>query len=213
MNIGGVPVNANNLPLTPVTIDNLRILDLIIGETMPALGEVEFEPGEALMFYVEAYAYISPLVFQWYIDDVLLANEDQFVLEYTFNTGGSHLVTCVVSSDDYSHTLSWQLTSSTQVPEISAPDSNVSFHAIYPNPASSKIYLSYETDRAAMIDISVYNLKGQKVSSIVNAPRPKGMHLDSWNPLSTTGNNIPAGVYIISITSGDRISTRKVLIH
>jgi cyclophilin family peptidyl-prolyl cis-trans isomerase len=61
LDIGSVPVDANDHPLTPVTIDTLRILDLSIGNTTPPDSTVYYcVEGHPQMFIVEASSKTTP---------------------------------------------------------------------------------------------------------------------------------------------------------
>ncbi|MDZ4120957.1 MAG: T9SS type A sorting domain-containing protein, partial [Candidatus Cloacimonadaceae bacterium] len=163
-------------------------------------------------FYIEAYAYQSPLVFRWYVDGVWQEQEDEFIFEHVFTTGGSHQISCIVSSDDYSRELSWHLVSSTAIPEIAISSTSLRIDAIYPNPANKKVYVSFETDATAKVEVAVYNLKGQKVASISDGFKSKGKHQELWQLRDYNGKELPAGMYILRLTSGNQTAQRKLII-
>ncbi|MDD3052463.1 MAG: hypothetical protein PHR06_15160, partial [Candidatus Cloacimonetes bacterium] len=61
----------------------------------------------------------------------------------------------------------------------------------------AKISLSLKED--AMIDISLYNLKGQRVAAIANGQKEKGVHLIEWQTQSLMNEKISNGVYFYNL--------------
>lgn len=76
----------------------------------------------------------------------------------------------------------------------------------YPNPfkSATKIHLSIiETEQVHM---SIMDLSGKVINVILNDKLDKGTYSFEW-----TGANLPKGVYILEIRTGDQISTQKLI--
>ncbi|MGE5497151.1 MAG: heparinase II/III family protein [Syntrophothermus sp.] len=61
----------------------------------------------------------------------------------------------------------------------------------FPNPFNPLTTIEYSIPAASIIDISIYNLLGQKVESMPGEIKPAGTHRFSWN-----ASGLPSGVYV-----------------
>jgi len=208
--IGQVPVNANNLPLTPVIIQNLRILDLIIGEKMPSESQVEYTPGNPIMFYVEAYAYQSTLSYQWYINDVLQDASD-FIFESDFPQAGLNTVRCVIASADHSYTITWEVMAPVDVDDINAPAFTDLSISTYPNPLKGSSTIGISLKESTDAQIAIFNLKGEKIRQLHDGHLTKGSHTKQWNSQDDKGNVVAAGIYFVRVATPHQSSLRKIL--
>jgi hypothetical protein len=75
----------------------------------------------------------------------------------------------------------------------------------YPNPFNSEVQIDYSLPKAEDVSLSVYNLNGQLVESLVNGHTTAGEHTATWTPKSS------AGVYFISLQTATQQKTQKVL--
>ncbi|MCB5271542.1 MAG: peptidylprolyl isomerase [Candidatus Cloacimonetes bacterium] len=209
--IGAVPTGANDKPITPVNIYSLRMLDLQIGELFPPTTEVlNTLAGENQMFVVEAYTTQAELSFQWYIDEVENP-ETSFLLETNFATGGDHTVRChVASSDSISYEAIWQVNSGIQVQDAVSPALNAVNLQVSPNPFLGNLTINCELKSEQQINLEVYNLKGQKVSSLFSAFQKAGALSLNWDGKSGDGQELPAGVYLLRLKSPKGIIYRKI---
>jgi flagellar hook assembly protein FlgD len=65
--------------------------------------------------------------------------------------------------------------------------------------------------KAAMVEIVVYNILGQKVRTLVNEVKPAGYHTIEWNGKSDVGSIVPSGVYFMRMVSGSFTKVNKLL--
>ena len=78
----------------------------------------------------------------------------------------------------------------------------------YPNPFNSTAQIPFELSAPGRIDLSVYNLLGQKVATLSNKLEyMAGRHMVSWNAADAT-----SGLYFVKLTSGDIVQTKKLLL-
>ncbi len=66
----------------------------------------------------------------------------------------------------------------------------------YPNPFNSELSIFLEVESSGKIDISVYNLLGEKIETIINSPVHAGAHQFFWH-----SNNLPSGIYVLMATT------------
>jgi hypothetical protein len=81
------------------------------------------------------------------------------------------------------------------------------FLEISPNPFSYGTYISYEATEKGMLNISVYNISGMKVRSLINSfvsVGDKGNFY--WDGSEENKNELPAGAYIIRLTINGKLA-------
>ena len=80
----------------------------------------------------------------------------------------------------------------------------------YPNPFNPYTTINYSVDIPSEVEITVYNLLGEKINSIDNVYRDVGTYLAKWNGHSDDGTIMPTGIYFIEINNGLNKDVRKV---
>lgn len=63
-----------------------------------------------------------------------------------------------------------------------------------------------------MIDLSIYNINGKKVKTIVNDFEKRGYKRIKWNATDDKNNPLAAGVYFYTIQSKDFKETKKMIL-
>ena len=77
----------------------------------------------------------------------------------------------------------------------------------YPNPFSDQTTITYEIQRTSQVELSIYDMQGQAVSSLVNARQGAGSYQVDWNPRS-----LPAGIYLYRIKVNEKMFTGKMVL-
>lgn len=72
--------------------------------------------------------------------------------------------------------------------------------------------MNYTLDKAQPIEMDVYNLKGQKVRSLINKSMTAGEHKLSWDGKNDAGNSVANGVYFVKMKSGNAVQTQKLML-
>jgi flagellar hook assembly protein FlgD len=62
------------------------------------------------------------------------------------------------------------------------------------------------------VTVSVYNILGQKVATVVNEVKPAGNHTVYWDGMSQSGTPVASGVYFYRIKAGDFVETKKMVL-
>jgi len=84
--------------------------------------------------------------------------------------------------------------------------------ANYPNPFNPSTTISFDIASAGHVSIEVYNIKGQRVKSLVNDNYAVGRHNVVWNGDDTAGRTVGSGVYFYRMTAPGYASVRKMLL-
>ncbi|MHA2113779.1 MAG: T9SS type A sorting domain-containing protein [Candidatus Hodarchaeales archaeon] len=82
---------------------------------------------------------------------------------------------------------------------------NFGLESVYPNPFNSSAVIRYSIDRPSEISISVYNIVGEEVESIVNGYFGAGKYENVWNACEQS-----SGVYFSRIIINGNIYTKKM---
>lgn len=69
----------------------------------------------------------------------------------------------------------------------------------YPNPFNPTTSIQYTLSGAAEVNLSVYDMKGRLVNTLVADHREAGAYTADWNGLDAQGNSVASGVYIYTM--------------
>jgi hypothetical protein len=81
----------------------------------------------------------------------------------------------------------------------------------WPNPFRHHISIEIELARASDQEMSVYNLRGQKICGLAPGISNDGKGLASWDGRDNDGADCPAGIYLIRAGRGAGARAVKVL--
>ena len=82
----------------------------------------------------------------------------------------------------------------------------------FPNPFNPTTTIKYQLPKDAMVNISVYNMAGQKIKSLVNTSKEAGYHQLQWDGTNDMGVQVSSGMYLYRIDAGNFNETRKMLL-
>jgi len=78
---------------------------------------------------------------------------------------------------------------------------------VFPNPFNSSTSISYNLPDPGNVVLSVYNLQGVMVLSLVNSYQPAGEQIIEFN-----GTGLPSGMYYLRLQAAGKIKTGKMMI-
>ena len=77
-----------------------------------------------------------------------------------------------------------------------------SLNGNYPNPFNGETIISYAIPEDGFINISIFNVAGQFITSLVNDYQLYGEKKVFWDTKDATGNYVPSGVYYYVVSNG-----------
>jgi len=77
----------------------------------------------------------------------------------------------------------------------------------YPNPFNPLTTIEYQLPKASKVELSVYNINGQLVKTIVNEYHNAGHYSVIWN-----AGGVASGLYLYRIKAGEFINVKKCLV-
>lgn len=95
-------------------------------------------------------------------------------------------------------------------PEDAIVEPAMRLHAPSPNPFNPSTVLAYEIDQAGPVKISVYNVRGRLVRTLVNETMPGGPHEVVWTGLDNSGKRVTSGVYYVRLEANGREMSRRM---
>jgi len=82
----------------------------------------------------------------------------------------------------------------------------------YPNPFNPETTISFQMDKAAPAQVTIYNQKGQVVKNFDLPQAGKGITSLVWNGKDDNGLSVASGVYFFRLKSGAYSSTKKMVL-
>ena len=81
----------------------------------------------------------------------------------------------------------------------------------YPNPFNPDTKIEYQLPEASFINISIFNILGQRVKTLVSETQDAGYHQAIWNGLNDNGKHVPSGIYFYNMNTARYSKTRKMV--
>lgn len=82
----------------------------------------------------------------------------------------------------------------------------------YPNPFNPETVIEYQLTHAAAVELTVYNLMGRRVTTLVNQTQPAGSYRVSWDGTDLSGARVASGVYFYRLQAGGEDLAKKMVL-
>jgi len=82
----------------------------------------------------------------------------------------------------------------------------------YPNPFNSVTSIQYTLPRDSFVRLSIYNISGQLVRTLVNRPQKPGNYTVSWDGRNNNGEELSSGIYLYRLDMGEFKDTKKMIL-
>jgi len=100
----------------------------------------------------------------------------------------------------------------TDTDDIIAPQFINELHPAYPNPFNPTTTIKFSLKDNQRASVAVYNIKGQRVTTLVDDMLEKGYHEIVWNSTNAQGKSIGSGIYFIRMTTDNYRKVQKVVL-
>ena len=81
-----------------------------------------------------------------------------------------------------------------------------------PNPFNSDTVIRFRVPGAESVDLSLYDVQGQRVATLVRGHREAGTYTVRWDGRGEDGRELASGVYVCRLTADDQVDTGKLLL-
>jgi hypothetical protein len=82
----------------------------------------------------------------------------------------------------------------------------------YPNPFNPSTTIRYNLPRTSQVLLSIYNILGQEIVTLVNAKQIPGDKSVVWDGRDHFGKQVSSGIYIYQVQAGDYSKSRKMVL-
>ena len=80
----------------------------------------------------------------------------------------------------------------------------------YPNPFNPKTSISFSLNKSAYINLTIYNVLGEKIINLISDYYPARKHQYQWDITNSPG--ISSGIYIYKLETEDQLALRKMVL-
>ncbi len=82
----------------------------------------------------------------------------------------------------------------------------------HPNPFNPETTIEFSLKESGYVILEIYDVKGQKVKTLVNETIPAGNHSVIWDGIDSNGSRVSSGIYFYKMKSGRYEKIRKMIL-
>jgi len=86
----------------------------------------------------------------------------------------------------------------------------------FPNPFNPGTTIKYQipamVENNATVNLTIYNLVGSKVKTLISTEQSPGYHKTFWDGKDEQGNVVPTGMYVYRICVGKNVATKRMVL-
>lgn len=86
----------------------------------------------------------------------------------------------------------------------------LALHANYPNPFNPVTEVAFDLPASGRVRLAVYNILGQEVRTLADAPLTPGTYRFEWDGRNDAGMEVGSGVYLYRLSFNRQVLTRKM---
>jgi len=83
---------------------------------------------------------------------------------------------------------------------------------VYPNPFNPSTHISFSVPNNTNVKLVVYNSLGQRVRTLIDAPRIAGQHTAFWDGKNNAGSSVASGTYFLRLWTADNQQVQKMVL-
>jgi hypothetical protein len=82
----------------------------------------------------------------------------------------------------------------------------------YPNPFNGTIHIPFNVEQDASINITIYNICGQQIKTLLSGKRFSQVNFVTWNGTDAIGKTVSSGVYFVVMKGiNQKEAVRKIM--
>jgi len=82
----------------------------------------------------------------------------------------------------------------------------------YPNPFNPQTTIRYQLSQTLRVHLSIFNLVGQEIRTLVNAVKTAGYHSAVWDGRDNADVNVASGTFVYRIQVGQLMEVKKLIL-
>ena len=136
-----------------------------------------------------------------------VTSQDEATISYTVDASDGEFT--IVSSETGSFVLS---SASLGADNNQLYPHTYTLHQNYPNPFNPVTSLRYDLPEDGLVNITVYDMMGRIVKTLVNSSQTAGFKSAQWNATNDRNEPVSAGLYLYTIQAGEFTQTKKMVL-
>ena len=201
-NIATIDINNNffesNVLIQEISLEDYKYIDNAISDIVfvQSSHDYRYEIKFNIDLFDDQYKNrLDDLVIYEMIDDKVQILNTFYDLDYIYANGKTNSKYGVKVNDDF------------VVNEI---PNKISIMDCYPNPFNPTLTVYYILDKKSFIDVSIYDLLGNKVINLEKGVKDIGEYYITWNGEDSYGNLMPSGIYFVKMNYDNNQLINKV---
>lgn len=94
--------------------------------------------------------------------------------------------------------------------ESGAPITELALGTCAPSPFGREVRLEYGLQRAGRVRLTIHDLPGRTLATLVNGPKSAGTHAATWDGRDGAGRDVRPGVYFVRLECGGEVRGRSI---
>jgi len=82
----------------------------------------------------------------------------------------------------------------------------------FPNPFNPLTTIPYALAAAGPVEITIYNIRGERIRTLVRGILPRGDYRAPWDGCDDAGRTTASGLYVYRLEAGSQLFVRKMLL-
>lgn len=93
------------------------------------------------------------------------------------------------------------------------PETNTTtLYANYPNPFNPSTTIYFQLAEDGPVQLEIYNVRGQKIRTLVNRNESSGYHSIIWDGSDNDGKQVSSGLYLYKLHTSKTLKTKKMML-
>ena len=142
----------------------------------------------------------------------LEAGESKLIhITLSYNSNGNFTFPITFSEGDLTEPLVYEFTFT--IGESAAGEDLIVNDIIsnYPNPFNPTTTISFDLAKDSNVILDIFNIKGQKIYTLVNEHLNAGYHNITWNGLDNSGKKVSSGIFFYRFKTNEYSKTKKMM--
>lgn len=167
-----------------VVVDTLADICAYVTDSQGGSLEFEFDYGRGTAQNYQEYSVIDPETGLRELSSINLRNKQLY-----------YRVSFKDSPENQQNNLPVTLTAST-----------------HPNPFNPSTTIAYSIPDDDLVNLTIHNIKGQKVKTLVNGNQQAGSYSTVWNGNDDNGRKVSSGIYLYKLSAGKDTLIKKMML-
>ncbi|MCF7920424.1 MAG: T9SS type A sorting domain-containing protein [Candidatus Cloacimonetes bacterium] len=185
--------------------------EVVIQQNFDPPQNLSVDPYTAV-FTWETFPGSYPIGFNIFLDDLAQGNTTENQWHYDNLSSGHIYHAGVQAVYDFGASEIIETIFVFQGTAISENTINAQLTGNYPNPFNPSTNIEYYVPDKDAVNITIYNMKGEKVKTLVNGIKPSGSYHIIWNGEDARGNQCASGIFFCKLTNGKVTKTIKLVL-